>query len=157
MHNAAPTSEAIAVHSREQALRKSLKELILVHAWPPERLTHAVQLLGGGARNDEVLSLRHGTNEIEGAHERFVIRVEASNDGLREPRTEALLVQHRGDHVPDHLGLHRALFLEAEELDAEVQQLTHRLHIGGEPGETDISLVGELEELLPLAAHCHEL
>mmetsp|Transcript_48650 Transcript_48650/g.128526 ORF Transcript_48650/g.128526 Transcript_48650/m.128526 type:complete len:225 (+) Transcript_48650:287-961(+) len=150
--DAAPAGEAVAVDGGEEALGDRLEELLLVHSWAPEGLADAEELLRGRAGDDEVLGLRHGADEVEAAHERLALLVEARHHRLRVPRPEALLVQHRRDEIPGRLRLHDSLLTKAVQLNAELQQLCHGLDVRGETGQPHERLVCQLEDLLAVAA-----
>lgn len=138
MHHSAPSGDGVAVHRAEQALRDRFEELLRSHVGPVERFRHAVQIARAVSRDDEIVRLHSGADQVHAAQEGFVVGVESGNDGFHVVRAESLFVEHCAEQMTEDLRRHVPLFRQLVQVEAVVHEVFDGLHVRGEATQADV-------------------
>jgi len=112
MHRATPTTDAIPVHTCEQALRHDLKQLLGLHVGLVQAFGDTVQLLSAATADCKIFRKASGAEKICSSDERFVFFVKSGDNRLAKVRAESLSIQHGGDELEAGLGGDVALFAQ---------------------------------------------
>ena len=112
MHRATPTTDAIPVHTCEQALRHDLKQLLGLHVGLVQAFGDTVQLLSAATADCKIFRKASGAEKICSSDERFVFFVKSGDNRLAKVRAESLSIQHGRDELEAGLGGDVALFAQ---------------------------------------------
>jgi len=158
MNDGAPTAGGVAIGGVEERLGRRFEQRVGVHVRFPERLAHAVELLGASSRHDEVLGLHGASDEVERADEGFVgLGLQTGDNGLDEVRAESTLVEQIRNHRHEGFRLDVPVLAEGVELQTELQPVVNRLDIGGESGQADVKLGSHFEDFREIHSNRLEL
>lgn len=100
-----------------------------------------------GAGADIIARLARRANQVSGAQIHLPILVNAANNRLDEPVTEAALVKHRNDEGSQCLATDVALLLQFVHVSAILQMLRKRKLVGAEASNADNATVVDNREL----------
>mmetsp|Transcript_33193 Transcript_33193/g.87234 ORF Transcript_33193/g.87234 Transcript_33193/m.87234 type:complete len:291 (-) Transcript_33193:112-984(-) len=148
MYFAAPTSKAVAVDAREQALREHLEQVVSLQIGLVQGLAQTVHSLRAITSQDEVVRVHLSAEQVHAAEVRLVFgSLQAANHRLAKVRPEALLIEQVGHHVREDSRTHVTLFAQPVHVAAEDKLLLQSLHVGGEPCHATHGFVVHLKSL----------
>lgn len=151
VNNSTPSGYSVSVAGIDQGLADSLKKIVRLQIRLVQRLAHTVQLFRACTTHHKVLRQIQTANQVHIADERLKsLRIQSSDYGFDEIRSESPFVQEVGDHGAEGFGMDFPALLELVEIQSETQSLHDGLAVGGESRQAEVQMWSHFVDFLEI-------